>query len=378
MPYRRLPSLARAHCVGRFSALLLVLVLASPAPAVDTPAPHFTSDIVFGGAISGPAMTVAPIPAAPAQTSTTFDLAYGPGLSTNPAAKAAFDQAAANWSAYLKNPVSLKVSVDFGQLDIGILGATSYTVLWGDYAEIRDPLVAVANQGSAARANLLSHLPTVSQFSPHLPATGFSTSNAGYITQGNYMGLTGQRLTDSDGSITFSNLYSWDFDPSNGIDPGKFDFVGAAMHEIGHVLGFDSIVDAIDVTRHNGGTFTDVGPYPLDFFRFNPADLGAGFNFTTSPRNLVPGSPSVFYTGTGTIPMSLGYYASGSQASHWADNQGLGIMDPSAAPGERLQIGPNDLVAMDLIGWNVAPEPATLALLAAGTALLLRRRRVRL
>lgn len=50
-----------------------------------------------------------------------------------------------------------------------------------------------------------------------------------------------------DGSITFNSKRTFDFDPSNGITAGQFDFVGTATHEIGHVLGFISGVDILDL-----------------------------------------------------------------------------------------------------------------------------------
>ncbi|MCB1994584.1 MAG: PEP-CTERM sorting domain-containing protein [Rhodoferax sp.] len=66
---------------------------------------------------------------------------------------------------------------------------------------------------------------------------------------------------------------------------------------------------------------------------------------------------------------SLGVnFGDGRQASHWKDNLFLGIMDPTSARGELLQISSGDVDAFDVIGWNVAaiPEPSTYALFGAG------------
>jgi hypothetical protein len=71
-------------------------------------------------------------------------------------------------------------------------------------------------------------------------------------------------------------------------------------------------------------------------------------------------------------------FGDGRQASHWKDGLGIGIMDPTAAPGELLAISQNDILALDTIGWDVAvPEPGTIVLLAGGfAAILVRRRRI--
>ena len=195
--------------------------------------------------------------------------------------------------------------------------------------------------------------------------------------QANYLALGGYHLVPSDGSITFTSNYSWDFDPSNGISPGTFDFEGAAMHEMGHVLGFMSEVDTVDYYLGQNQT-VDPYPTPLDFFRFQTGDLGAGFNFTTTPRVMATGGSQSFYYGDGSVPMSTGVYTGdGNQASHWKDDMNLGIMDPTAAPGEVLSISQNDLIAMDLIGWEVVPEPSTIILLLMAGAMMMAGQSVR-
>jgi hypothetical protein len=55
---------------------------------------------------------------------------------------------------------------------------------------------------------------------------------------------------------------------------------------------------------------------------------------------------------------------------------GLGIMDPTAFPGELMAMRDNDLLAFDVMGYTLVPEPATGALLGIGGLILLRRRSV--
>jgi len=58
------------------------------------------------------------------------------------------------------------------------------------------------------------------------------------------------------------------------------------------------------------------------------------------------------------------------QASHWKDLMMLGLMDPTAAQGELLLITENDRMAMDAIGYNLAPIPELSQAAMYGTGLL--------
>ena len=192
-----------------------------------------------------------------------------------------------------------------------------------------------------------------------------------------------------DASIAFSSdyTYTFDFNRSGNIAAGTFDFVGLAAHEIGHVLGFTSGVDILD---GNAGRFTDAQlPYvnTLDLFRYSTDSKNAGgIDWTADTRDkylsLDRGTTKIASFATGIN------FGDTQQASHWKDNLGIGVMDPTAAAGEELAISANDLRAFDVIGWNRAsanrpttevPEPAdfvgTFIFAAFAADLVLKRRK---
>ena len=188
----------------------------------------------------------------------------------------------------------------------------------------------------------------------------------------------------SDASITFSTNFSFDYDRSNGFTPGTVDFETVAEHEIGHALGFTSVVDQI-----NGGA-TSVGPTTLDLYRFtrNVAgqDPATAADFTNFPRNYIPGADTAFDDTTNAYRMASGLTnatypgTDGNQASHWkADEQTgqyIGIMDPTLANETAELATAADFRAFDLIGYDIVPEPtAFAALLAGGLGLVGMRRR---
>ncbi|MBW8001142.1 MAG: PEP-CTERM sorting domain-containing protein [Planctomycetes bacterium] len=90
----------------------------------------------------------------------------------------------------------------------------------------------------------------------------------------------------------------------------------------------------------------------------------------------MPSGSDYFSYLEGNIQLATGAYnGDGNQASHWKDGLGLGILDPTLAPGELSTITYNDLVAMDLIGWEIVPEPTTILTLALGTLLMRKRKK---
>jgi hypothetical protein len=281
-----------------------------------------------------------------------------------PEAKQGFLKAAERWEAILQAhaPVTIVIDVDFGPTRFGtpfganVLGSTGTQALFNanGYGAVKAALVARAD--GAQETALYNALPSSPAPTDLGSTSGMVISSALLRVLGEIPAVANPAAEAGFGNppaTGFNSSFSFDFDPSNGIDIDKIDFDSVATHEIGHALGFSSRV---------GTTESDsTAPVTLsvfDAFRFRP---GTTLNtFTTAERVLSSGGGQVFYAGASEVEVSTGRAngtgGDGFQASHWKNGPPgftLGIMDPAIAFGERQLIGPNDLTAFDTFGYLV-------------------------
>ena len=372
----------------------------------------------------------------------------------------AFQKAANYWNKTLSNDVTIRVDIGFQDLGSTVLGSTGSATNDASVASVYHALattgtsaldsIAVANLSKLNANGSLSM--RVNGYANAATQTGINTSAATRLSSGNnYMNQylsantsvlkalnlsTGQAANAADASITFSSSFAFDFNPTDGIANGKYDFTAVAVHELGHALGFVSGTDSFDYFGKPGGpgTFLDdqnVENYSigstLDLFRY-----GNGFNPDGTRQLQWSAGRDAFFSVDGQTVFNIdnpnqvaGFFATGesngdgAQASHWADNKAallsngcyqstksIGIMDPTAAACEMGAVTQNDLAAFDAMGWNLnqnilankgynettkqiyemdgvaqaVPEPETYAMLLAGlglTGFVARRRKAK-
>ena len=336
----------------------------------------------------------------------TFTLINTGGAEVGTDAYYGFTAAANFWSSVLsaKQATNVVIDIGFDHLGADILGSTdsNFVATTTQNVEAR---IAASSSGSAFDAAAVAGLPTLSPgalgvgalnvwtpgYTDPVAKTGIDNQTKDFDTDGGYnnsvLGLTSANAKalgfnvapgTVDASITFSSDFAFDFDPTNGITAGTSDFLGVAIHEMGHALGFVSGVDDYDVLG-TGGPYADSSicgvtggcknydanddwmGETLDLYRYSADGALDWTTGTESYFSVDKGVTQVF----GDSDFSTGSYnGDGWQASHWKapiNSNGNftcspfeGVMNPYLCDGANAIVTGLDLAALDAIGWNLA------------------------
>jgi len=283
----------------------------------------------------------------------TFIFTQQSGYSLTSEQRAAFIMASAAWSARFTDNITVNLSIGFSNLGAGTLGQTTINTAYYSASSVQAHLAADATSVDDAKAIAAFPVHDSSAFmgltTAQARAIGFSPTPSG-----------------SDAFIELNSLYNYSTsrNAAGGIAAGTYDLVGLAEHEIGHALGFLSVIDGV--------TFTQT---LLDQYRYS------------SPGDQETDAGNAYFSLDGGVT-TLASFADGKtdQASHWqqgtAVDGAVALMNPGLVIGQVQNITDLDSRAFDVIGYNrrvvAVPEPATWAMMISGFGMIggaLRRRR---
>ncbi|MEM6285745.1 MAG: NF038122 family metalloprotease [Bacteroidota bacterium] len=336
---------------------------------------------------------------APGSTSFRIILRATDQLLAQPEALLSFRRAAARWERIIQTPVTTVIDVDYGPNRFGVPFPSDNILASASSAQRTTSLtptdLVTLFKTATTDADLIALYDAIPVPTPSTARNGDnSVANLGTALIGTIplqvYGVLPAALSANTGesvpNIGFNSAFDFDFDPSNGVLPGQIDFEAVVAHEIGHNLGFVSVIG-------NGGPPSNLFT-PWDLFRVRPSATEPGESYTdgtgweAAERVVTPGPVETEVIGTEggqqflaavqttflgdveyetSTSTGAGTGGDGRQASHWrddalrlpslGDDRKIGIMDPNLGPGIREEIADADIRLLDLIGYEVTLDP---------------------
>lgn len=301
-------------------------------------------------------------------------------LENFPGAKAAFLKAASTWESIIRSPIAIVVDVDFGPNHFGepfeadTLGLTSYQAIGFEdyYTAARGKLIAAAS--TPEQKTLYDLLPADSIPTDIGNTTAVYGPTSVFRSLGEISPIADPEVELGEfgpaPTISFNSAFAFDFDPDDGLDEEKTNFLSVAEHEIGHLLGFFTMTGLRELYPDD-----PLGVSVWDLFRLRPGVTAETFG--SAQRILSSGGEQIFFNGREEVQLSTGRPdqtgGDEQQPSHWkADELSdvyIGVMDPTLDDGEVNPITHNDLDALEAMGYRIARDregtPAILEIAAS-------------
>jgi Ca2+-binding RTX toxin-like protein len=252
------------------------------------------------------------------------------------------------FQTHFSDPITVNIALGFGevgghQLSGGALGESSTYLSSFGYSTIKTALTGDAK--TAADTSAVASLGSDPTGGTYWVSTA----------EGKALGLIGAS-TQIDGYVGFSSSTGiFDYNNTDGVGSGQYDFYGVVAHEISEVMGRLLLVGATVGASSNS---------------YDPLDL---FHFSSSGVHDFSGStPGYFSVDGGATSLNTFNTVSGGDAGDWAGAT-IDAYNAFGSPGSVEPVSPADLAVLDAIGWDAgssSPPPSGPDLTVSNFALI--------
>ncbi|HXJ02794.1 MAG TPA: NF038122 family metalloprotease [Micropepsaceae bacterium] len=240
------------------------------------------------------------------------------------------------FESHFADPVTININVGYGevggtQLGGGALGESMTSLSSLSYSQLKSVLTADAKTAadSSAVASLPSSDPTGGAYwvsSAEAKALGYSSGGG------------------TDGYVGFSSSAGiFDYNNTDGVSAGQYDFFAVVSHEISEVMGRILLA---------GGTIgTSANSYDaLDLFHFSSSGV---HDFSGS-------TPGYFSVDNGATSQNTFNTNPGGDYGDWA-GASVDAFNAFGSPGVAEPVSSSDITALDAIGWDAQTASAPVA-----------------
>jgi hypothetical protein len=232
------------------------------------------------------------------------------------------------FGAAFSDNVTINISVGFGEVAgqaVSALGESITQLNTHSYAALRNALL-----GDSKSADDSSAAATLPGTTPSSGATYWVPR-----AEAKALGLLGAS-SSSDGSIGFSsNAGIFDYDRTDGIASGRYDFFAVVAHELTEVMGRQLM------TGENFGGHAN-SLEPMDLFHYSSAGV----------RSFVGTQAGYFSADGGTTNLDNFNINPGGDFGDWAASAGNDAFLAFGKSGVTNAVSDADLRVMDVLGWD--------------------------
>jgi hypothetical protein len=311
-------------------------------------------------------MTLALLAAAtPARAQFTIVPTFGSSITSDPNAAAiegAINAAITAVETPFSNPVTVKIYFQEG----GGLGQSDTSIFGSSYFNYYNAIKA--NASSSSQLTALASLGAAPGPGTGNPVTGNNSGVSIVLTSANGRALG---FNTPGGVAAAGGLYDSVISlntsitaPPNPLNGGTYGLQAVAAHEIDEVLGVGG-----PGTTLGSGFDTQGFIGEEDLYRYSAPGVRSFSTVQTT-------SPFSYYSiDGGKTVMSYFNQTAGADYADWLSNPipaGFGpqVQDAFGQPNTNPALGPNELTALNVAGWDLkaVPEPSSVVLLGIGTA----------